>query len=195
MIERQKDNRRSELLSSPKWVRAFLGEQAVADSRHTKRLRGHGQIPVYYFPKDDVKVECLELVGSDEQKAKPECVGHVTFAWQAMDAWYEEDEQIHYHPHAPYHLLDVRANSRHMRVNLRGETIAETKRPVLLLEAGLPAQYHIPQQDVRMGMLRPTGRTTHYGYKGIASYYSAHLNNFQTVKDSAWYYPLVLSLS
>jgi hypothetical protein len=41
MTEKQKDNRQSKLLSSPKWVRAFLGDQAVVDSRHTKLLRSH----------------------------------------------------------------------------------------------------------------------------------------------------------
>jgi len=148
MTGKQKGNRQSELhLSSPKWVRAFLGEQIVADNRHTKRSQDHDRLPVYYFAKDDIEIECLELVGSDEQKSRPECVECVAFAWQAMDAWYEEDEQIHYYPHVPYHLLDVHADSRHMKVNLRGETIAETNQPVL------------------------------------------------PVKDTIWYYPLILSLS
>jgi hypothetical protein len=37
-------------------------------------------------------MECLELVGSDEQKTRPECVERVAFAWQAMDAGYDAIE-------------------------------------------------------------------------------------------------------
>jgi uncharacterized protein (DUF427 family) len=139
MTEKQRENQQSELLSSPRWVRAFLGNQAVADNRHDKLLRDHDQITVYYFPKDDVKTEWLELVESGGQKAEFKLADHVAFAKQTMDDWYEEDEQIHYHHYVPYHLLDVSVPYRQIKVNLRGEPISETKRPVLLLEAGLPA--------------------------------------------------------
>ena len=216
-----------EVLSSSKWVRVFLGGQAVADSRNTKLLRAHGQIPIYYFPKEDVQMAWLEPQGSNKQVAQqgegpwpdppqqrqvytirvnggvaenaawlveeaadhPELAGHVAFAWPAMDAWYEEDEQIRFHPHDPYHLLDVRASSRHVKVILNDETIAETKRPTLLFETGLPERYYIPKADVRMNLLTLSDKTTHCAYKGIASYYSADFGDSQIVEDVAWFYP------
>ncbi len=30
---------------------------------------------------------------------------YVGFDWQAMDAWYEEDEQVFVHPRDPYHRV------------------------------------------------------------------------------------------
>lgn len=221
------DNQQAELLASPKWVRAFLGDKVVADSHQVKILRGHGQIPIYYFPQEDVNMALLTITGTDRQKIEqgegpwpepppeitvysvqvngtvaenaawlvgesvefPGLAHHLAFVWQAMDVWYEEEEQVRFHPHDPYHLLDVRTSSRHVKVVLRGKTIADTKRPILLFEAGLPARYYLPPQDVRMDLLQPTDKTTHCAYKGVASYYSAHLKNGQTVENIAWHYP------
>jgi hypothetical protein len=58
-----------------------------------------------------------------------------------------------FHPHDPYHLLDVRHSSRRVKVVVRGETVAETRRPVLLFEAGLPPRFYIPKMDVQMDLL------------------------------------------
>ena len=32
--------------------------------------------------------------------------GYVTVAWDAVDAWFEEDEEIFGHPRNPYHRVD-----------------------------------------------------------------------------------------
>ncbi len=58
-----------------------------------------------------------------------------------MDAWYEEDEQVYAHARDPYVRVDILPCSRHARVVLGGQTIAETYRPRLLLETGLPVRY------------------------------------------------------
>lgn len=226
-MHKQKASQQAELLTSAKWVRAFLGGQAIADSHRPKLLRAHGQIPIYYFPREDVNLEWLVEAEADEEVAEqgegpwpdppsqkkvftvrvngavaknaawlveessahPQLAGHFAFAWPAMDAWYEEDEQIRFHPHDPYHLIDVRASSRHVKVLLRGTVMAETRRPVLLFEAGLPPRYYIPKVDVRMDLLSLTDKSTHCAYKGMASYYSAHPNEGETVENIAWFYP------
>ncbi len=40
---------------------------------------------------------------------------YAAFEWEAMDAWYEEEERILGHPRDPYHRIDTRESSRHVR--------------------------------------------------------------------------------
>jgi uncharacterized protein (DUF427 family) len=227
MVEKSKQDQCLKVVPSPKWVRVFLGGQAVADSRQTLLLRAHGQLAVYYFPSQDVRMEWLKpaaqgslvteqgegpwpdppqpakiytvYVGDavaenaawhveEPTAAHPELARHVAFAWQAMDAWYEEDQQIRVHPHDPYHRIDVRLSSRHVRVIIQGEPVAETTRPVLLFETGLPVRYYIPKMDVRMDLLELSDKSTHCAYKGTAPHYSVRVNN-EWVKNVAWSYP------
>jgi hypothetical protein len=72
----------------------------------------------------------------------------------------EEEEQVYVHARDPYYRVDILASSRHVRVVLGGVTIAETHRPWLLIETGLPIRYYIPQQDISMDLLEPTQMTT-----------------------------------
>lgn len=60
MAKKRKRANQPEVIPSPKWVRAFLGGKVVADSKNTLLLRAHGQLPVYYFPEADVRMELLE---------------------------------------------------------------------------------------------------------------------------------------
>ena len=89
-----------------------------------------------------------------------------------MDHWHEEDEEVFVHPRDPYHRVDVLESSHHVKVIVNGEVVAETERPKLLFETGLPPRYYIPPEDVREEVLVPSGRHTRCPYKGAASYYS-----------------------
>ena len=109
---------------------------------------------------------------------------HVAFEWDAIDHWFEEDDEVFVHPRSPYHRVDVLNSSRHVRVELDGVTVAETRRPRLLFETGLPTRYYIPPDDVRMDLLRPSEKHTQCPYKGTASYLSS-----ETEEDIAWFYP------
>ena len=40
--------------------------------------------------------------------------------WDAMDAWFEEDEQVFTHPRDPYTRVDILPSSRHVRVRWTG---------------------------------------------------------------------------
>src|ERR687886_2228876 len=44
----------------PKWVRAVFNGETVVDSRRVKLLHETGHLPVYYFPKADIRMELLE---------------------------------------------------------------------------------------------------------------------------------------
>jgi uncharacterized protein (DUF427 family) len=45
---------------SPKRVRVVLDGETVADSRRATLLHEAGLLPVYYFPREDVRIELLE---------------------------------------------------------------------------------------------------------------------------------------
>jgi hypothetical protein len=65
--------------------------------------------------------------------------------------WYEEDEEVFVHPRDPYHRVDVLKNSRHVKIRVDGEVVAETDRPRILFETGLPPRYYFPlRKPLRM---------------------------------------------
>jgi uncharacterized protein (DUF427 family) len=203
---------------SPRRVRAVLNGQTVADSRHVKLLHETGHIPVYYFPEADVRLELLRRSGQTSRSRHkglevgwsvsvggraedgaawsyselPESArflaGYFAFNWDRMDAWYEEDEQVFVHARDPYHRVDIRDSSRHVRVVIDGEPVADTRRLKLLFETGLPTRYYIPRTDVRSHMLEASERHTGCPYKGTASYYSVRTSK-RLVRDVVWYYP------
>ena len=203
---------------SPRRVRVMFGGETVADSRHVKLLHETGHLPKYYFPEEDVRMDLLEAtdhttycpfkgdasywsVRAGDRVAEngvwsypepiescPPIGGYLAFYWDTMDAWYEEDEEVFVHARDPYHRVDVLESSRHVRVSMNGEIVAETNRPKILFETGLPPRYYIPPEDVREEVLAGSEKTTGCPYKGVASYYSVEAGGEQ-VEDLVWYYP------
>ncbi|MCP2267228.1 DUF427 domain-containing protein [Promicromonospora thailandica] len=113
--------------------------------------------------------------------------GAFTLTWSAMDTWFEEDEVIHFHARSPYVRVDTLASSRHVRVVVRGEVVAESRRPVMLTETGLPARYYLPRADVRMDLLTPTDAVSYCPYKGTARYWSVRVGDL-ALHDAVWGY-------
>src|SRR5262249_39038943 len=97
------------------------------------------------------------------------------------------DEEVFVHPHDPYKRIDVLHSSRHVQVEVNGVVVADTHRPTLLFETGLPTRYYIPKLDVRLDALTPTDTTTGCAYKGFARYWSVEAGG-ETVQDLAWSY-------
>jgi uncharacterized protein (DUF427 family) len=201
-----------------KRVRAMLGGETVVDSRHALILFEQGHLPVYYFPLEDVRQDLLEasdkhttcprkgeasywsvragdLVAEDAAWRYPEPIdecpdiaNHVAFYWNRMDSWWEEDDEVFKHARDPYHRVDVLRSSRHVRVELDGTVVADTRRPLLLLETGLPPRWYVPRADVRFDLLAPTETHSTCPYKGVASYYTATVDGTEHA-DIAWTYP------
>jgi len=201
---------------SSRWVRVRFAGQVVADSRRVLLLREPGRVPVYYFPRGDIQAAALVPAGHLEPcpREGATCwtlrVGdraaehaaweypappadrlalrdHVTFEWAKMDAWFEEDDEVYVHARDPYKRVDVLHSSRHVRVVVAGEVVADSRRPALLFETGLPTRYYVTKADVRMDLLEPTETETRCPYKGVASYYSARIGA-TVVPDIAWCY-------
>ena len=201
---------------SPRWVRAYFGGLAVADSKRVLLAFEPRRLPVYWFPTQDVRMDRLALARQDGVLASgtarwtlrvgdrvaanaawsypdpgPErgaLKDHVAFYWSAMDAWYEEDDEVFVHPRDPYHRVDVLHSSRRVRVELEGQVLAESARPRLLFESGLPTRYYLPKQDVRMELLEPSATTTRCPFKGVAVYWSLRQGDALR-KDFVWSYP------
>ena len=103
--------------------------------------------------------------------ADPDLAGLVVLDFAAFDTWYEEDEVIRGHPRDPYHRVDVRRSTRHVRIELDGQLLAETRRPALVFETNLATRYYLPREDVQVE-LEPSDTRTICAYKGEASYWS-----------------------
>jgi uncharacterized protein (DUF427 family) len=202
---------------SPRHVRVVFNGTTVADSKRVLLLRERRHLGVYYFPMDDVRMDLLtptehqttcpykgdasywsiEVNGRRVENAVwgyqeplPERVdvkGHVAFYWDKVDEWFEEDEEVFVHPRDPHHRVDACRSSRHVRVVIGGETVAESSRPVLVFETGLPVRYYIPKHHVRLDLLTPTDTVTRCPYKGQARYWSVTAGG-TTVEDAAWSY-------
>ncbi|HSH62397.1 MAG TPA: DUF427 domain-containing protein [Acidimicrobiales bacterium] len=112
----------------------------------------------------------------------------IRFDWEAMDAWFEEDEQVYVHPRSPYVRVDVLASSRHVEVVLGGVKVADSRQPRLLFETGLPTRYYLPQVDLRMDLLLPSATSTRCPYKGTAEYWSVDTGD-AVFEDIVWTYP------
>lgn len=207
-----------EWLKSPKRVRVMFDGKYLADSRHAMLLRESGRRPEYYFPADDVRTDLLhptDHVASDPHKGEahfwtirtenrevknavwsypdPEdeaapLAGYLAFYWDKVDAWFEEDQQVYVHPRDPYARLDTLRSSCHVKVVIGDRVVAETDRPTLLFETGLPTRYYIPPVDVNMEYLFPSDTITRCPYKGEARYYSIRIDG-KVYPDLVWYYP------
>jgi uncharacterized protein (DUF427 family) len=104
--------------------------------------------------------------------ADPDLEGYVVLDFDTFDAWFEEDERNVAHPRDPFHRIDIVHSSRPVRVELDGETVAESSTARFLFEPPLPVRYYLPAEDVRRDLLRPSDTTTFCAYKGQASYWS-----------------------
>ena len=85
------------------------------------------------------------------------------------------------------HTITTTQGNAHVVVTLGGTKLAESDRPVLLDETGLPTRYYLPREDVRTDLLRATDTATTCPFKGQASYWSAQVGA-DTYEDLVWSY-------
>ena len=135
----------------------------------------------------DLRVAGQVRPGAGFRPADPDLAGLVILDFGAFDAWYEEDEQNVAHPRDPFHRIDVLPSSRQVRLELDGQLLAVSSRPVLLFETMLPTRYYLPRADLTAELV-PSSTRTWCAYKGQASYFSASVGG-RLVPDIAWSYP------
>jgi uncharacterized protein (DUF427 family) len=203
---------------TPRRVRVTFNGETVVDTTDARLLFETRHLPVYYFPKKDVRMELMAptdhhthcpykgdasywnvtVAGRTAENAVwsyadpfdevAEIKDYVAFYWNRMDHWFEEDEEVFVHARDPYKRVDVMPSLRHVEVFLGGEKVADTRRAHFLFETRLPVRYYIPAEDVRSEFLVPSEKSTRCPYKGKASYFSAKIGE-QLYEDIVWYYP------
>jgi uncharacterized protein (DUF427 family) len=202
-----------------KRIRAYLGGEVVADTIHPTLVWEVPYYPTYYFPLADVRTDLLQADGGIahspsrgdgstftvraggkeaagaalryEESPIEELRELVRLEWSALDAWFEEDEEVFTHARDPHTRIDILASSRHLRVEVDEVTIAESASPRLLFETGLPVRYYLPKTHVRLELLEPSDTVTHCPYKGRARTWSVRLGE-RLYEDLAWSYPTPL---
>ncbi|KAH8117869.1 DUF427-domain-containing protein [Phellopilus nigrolimitatus] len=204
--------------TSLKRVRVLFGGQWIVDTKAAKLVWEHPYYPSYYFGSSDVPHKYLRPsdASSEDSEAKSvydivvgdkvakkavfklsQCAGElsglVKIIFGAMDAWFEEEEEIFVHPKDPYKRVDVLQSSRHVRVEVDGVEVANTHKPRLLFETSLPVRTYIPKTDCRMDLFEPSSLSTACPYKGVASYYSVSLPGGKLVENIVWWYRVPLA--
>ena len=199
---------------SMKRVRGYLGGELVFDTTRPLLVWEVPYYPAYYIPADDVVVDLLangktkdsttrgrgELfdlnVGTvfkqDAGRRYPsspveELREAVRFDWDALDEWLEEDEPVFTHPRDPYKRVDILQSSRHVEVVVDDVKVADTSKPTILFETGLPPRYYMPLSHVRSDLLEPSATQTHCPYKGTANYWSINVGG-RKLADFVWTY-------
>jgi uncharacterized protein (DUF427 family) len=201
-----------------KRVRVYLAGRLVADTRRPFLVWEIPYYPAYYLPVADVLAELVPTGKTEHSPSRGDAElfdvrvdgataanaakryrdsplaslrDLVRFDWAAMDEWLEEDEPVYTHPRDPYKRVDILASSRHVRVEVDGVTVADSVRPHILFETGLPARYYLPLSDIRTDLLTPSDTSSHCPYKGTAGYWSVDAGH-GAHPDLVWIYRTTL---
>lgn len=199
----------------PRRIRAKLGDRVVLDTANALYLWEWPFYPQYLVPAEDVEPDALADAG-DEESADLGIVvpvslsfngaeraeagnrytasdiggleGKIRFDWDALDSWYEEDEEVFVHPRNPYTRVDALRTSQTIRVELEGVVLAEAPGGVMVFETGLPTRHYLDPTAVDHSALRPSDTVTECPYKGRTSQYWSVEIGGEIHEDLAWSY-------
>lgn len=171
----------------PRRIRARLGERTVVDTTAALYVWEHDRYPAYFVPVTDVDTELLtgdSLVRSGHDDLR----NMVKVSWNAVDAWYEEDEEVFVHPRSPFSRVDALRSTRVVKLELDGVVLARSASPVMVFETGLPTRYYLNQTDVNFEYLETSDTVSHCPYKGTTTGYWSVVTANDSYPDLAWSY-------
>ncbi|TDQ00268.1 DUF427 domain-containing protein [Labedaea rhizosphaerae] len=200
----------------PRRIRAVLASRTVLDTTRALYVWEEGPpYPQFYIPVEDVapgvlvdedhrtelrfgsarrhglRVGDVDRPGAARlftESATAELAGTVRIDWAAMDAWFEEDEEVFVHPRDPYARVDAIRSTRTVRVSCDGIALAESSSTVMVFETGLPTRYYFNQTEVDFSHLEPSATETACPYKGrTGKYWSVRVGD-TLHQDLAWLY-------
>jgi len=200
---------------APRRVRATLAGRTVVDTTRAVYLWEWPNYPQYYVPIEDVAADAV-VDEEHEQKLSrgrarrlglrvgdvlrqgagrvytddslPGLAGLVRFEWDALDAWYEEDEEVFVHPRNPYTRVDAVRSTRRVRVELDGVLLGESSSPVMVFETGLPTRYYLNRSEIDFTVLEHSPTVTACPYKGRTTDYWSIRTPVAVHPDLAWSY-------
>jgi uncharacterized protein (DUF427 family) len=199
----------------PRRIRATLAGATVFDTTRALYVWESPKYPQYYIPRADVDASLVLdeahahklRLGSAQRyglrageverpgaarlytESKVDGVaGTFRFDWDALDHWFEEDEEVFVHPRCPYTRVDTIRSTRSIRIELDGKLLAQTRSPVMVFETGRPTRYYLNRTEVDFTHLEPSDRVEGCPYKGQTSgYWSARIGA-AFHEDIAWCY-------
>ena len=199
----------------PRRIRGFVDGRAIFDTERARYVWEWPGYPQYSVPVADVTGAVLEDEGHAEARApgtvrrhalragrelRPAAAwvwqddaaeglpGTVRFEWDALDAWFEEDEQVFVHPRNPYTRVDALRSNRTVRIEADGTLLADAPSCVTVFETGLPTRYYVDRLHVDLTVLEPSATVTACPYKGTTSGYWSARTAAGTHRDIAWSY-------
>ncbi len=199
----------------PRRIRAVAGHRSVVDTLEAHYVWEWANYPQYYVPRRDVVEELLVTRGDTEDTSRgtvqwfwlastgidgPPAARLVIesdhrplldtfrFEWDALDHWYEEDEEVFVHPRNPYARVDAVRSTRDVRIELGGLVLAESRSPVMVFETGLPTRYYLNRTEVSFEHLVPSDTVTRCPYKGTTTGYWSAVIDGEVHEDLAWCY-------
>ena len=209
---------RVDILPCAKRVRAFFSGRPVFDTTRAAVVRETGHVALYYIPRDDADTGLMTRTERDtycpfkgrasyytltaDRRTEENAVwsyeapydefaalaGWLGFAWDRLDRWCEEDEEVFVHARDPFVRVDILESARPVEVVAGGETVARTTRARFLFETGLPPRHYIPREDARADALLPSALVTGCPYKGRARHHHLRVGD-GTVENAVWFYP------
>lgn len=201
--------------SVPRRIRAVLDGRVVVDTTSALYVWEWPYYPQYYIPIGDFAPGILVDEAHEEHLRRGTAMRHglrttdgvrtgvahhyvssgieritgtVRVDWAALDAWFEEDEEVFVHPRNPYTRVDALRSEREVVVELEGLVLARSIRPVLVFETGLPTRYYLDRLDVDITHLVPNDTVTSCPYKGTTSASWSVDVGGRVVPDLAWAY-------
>ena len=178
----------------PRRVRALLDGRALLDTDKAWMVHGPGFGAELWFPRDEVDASGLastaltEFEQADDPLSRA-LAGFVKLDFAIADRWFVEDEPVYAELRDPYHRVDVLSSHRHVTVELDGCILADTHRPKLLFETGLPVRHYIPWSDVRLDLLEISDTVSQCPYKGDGQHWNLVKDGTVIVRDAAWSLP------
>jgi uncharacterized protein (DUF427 family) len=164
---------------------ADVDADRLVDEQHPQRLK-RGMTQRYGLRVGDVERPKAVRVYTDATLAG--LTGTARFEWNALDSWFEEDEEVFVHPRNPYARVDAIRSTRTITVGLDGVELARSSSPVMVFETGLPTRYYFNRTEVHFEFLVHSDTVTSCPYKGQTSaYWSVRLGE-REVTDLAWAY-------
>jgi uncharacterized protein (DUF427 family) len=200
-----------------KWVCGRLGGRVVVETRTPMLVWQGGFPPVYGFAREEVAKGALrpasaaaydggfffgphlpvaqwyDVVAGDDVVqcgawTLEDLPDRVMVTWEpGRLSWTEEDEAVAGHPRDPHKRVETLRSSRPVTVTIGDVVVAESDRPVLLLETDLPTRYYLPREDVRLDLLTATDNVSACPYKGTADGYWTFPGPPE-VRNVAWSY-------
>lgn len=199
----------------PRRIRGYIGGVLAVDTVRALYVWEWANYPQYYIPSEDVRPGALVdeghvqrtrrgsvrrqgvRLGDVSRSGAARLVtdspieglnGTVRFEWDALDSWFEEDEQVFVHPRNPYVRVDALRSTRPVSVEIDGLVLAESTSPVMVFETGLPTRYYVARTEVSFEHLIPTATVTECPYKGTTTGYWSVVAGETVHLDLAWSY-------